>query len=315
MEAPALVLQHLLAQAVAVAGRGRGVVAGPVGLDGEHLAPGLVGVGAGEIDAVAGDAVLGREGDAATLQPVRDGQLEGVHLRQRTADVLATGRHVLKILVEPIDALCRVGTGIHVAVIERGDERHTLAGARDSHVQPTLAAILVDGPEIVGDLAVRLPAGVADAENDGVTLIALHALDVLHEEPFALLVCFRFEGSENVIELRVAEAALGQRILDSGGVRLTEGDHAQRLVRAFAGVLQNQIDDRLDFLRIGTARGRRIGNPMMANRSVVEGAREGLECTAVQVLVGEGDEPVIAAAVVPLEHLVAQRDRIGNGKD
>ena len=91
MEAPALAFEHLLAEAVTVAGGGRGVIAGAVGLDRQHHAPRLVGVRAGEVDAVAGNAELGCDRDPATFESILDRELERIErdIAQPRAQVLA----------------------------------------------------------------------------------------------------------------------------------------------------------------------------------------------------------------------------------
>src|SRR6266508_4597597 len=77
-ERPAQALQVVLAEAVAVAGGGSGVVAGAVALDREHEAPWRGRVPSGEVDPVAGAAVLGDQRDPSRLEPVAHVGLERV---------------------------------------------------------------------------------------------------------------------------------------------------------------------------------------------------------------------------------------------
>ena len=91
METPALAFEHLLSEAVTVAGGGRGMVAGPVGLDRQHHPPGLVRVRAGEVYAVTGNAELGSDWDAATLEAILDREFERIerNIAHTGAELLA----------------------------------------------------------------------------------------------------------------------------------------------------------------------------------------------------------------------------------
>ena len=107
MEAPAEAFELLLPQAVAVACRRLGVVAGAVALDREDEAAGLVAVGGDEVDAVAADSVLGDDGDAGGEEAVADVDLEGVELRvllRAAAEVVAAGLDVGEVAAEELDA-------------------------------------------------------------------------------------------------------------------------------------------------------------------------------------------------------------------
>jgi hypothetical protein len=80
MEAPSEALELLLAEAIAIAGGLRGVVAGAVGLDGQDELAGLVGVLGGEVQAVAANAVLADERYAGALERIAHIELERVEL-------------------------------------------------------------------------------------------------------------------------------------------------------------------------------------------------------------------------------------------
>jgi hypothetical protein len=77
VDPPAESFQVLLAQPVAVANAAGVAVPGAVGLDGEDHLRRVVGVGGGEVDPVAADAVLRHERDAKRRQPGRHVRLEG----------------------------------------------------------------------------------------------------------------------------------------------------------------------------------------------------------------------------------------------
>ena len=78
MEPPPLALQYLLPKAIAVTSRVSGMVTGTIGLDGEHHAPGFIGMRTGKVNAIAGDAVLGRNRNVASLKSILDGKLKRV---------------------------------------------------------------------------------------------------------------------------------------------------------------------------------------------------------------------------------------------
>jgi hypothetical protein len=61
-----------------------------------------------------------------------------------------------------------------------------VARAGYGHVQSPLAALADDRPEVLRDLARRVPA-VARAEDDHVALVALHRFQILDEESAGII--------------------------------------------------------------------------------------------------------------------------------
>ena len=107
VEAPTFTLQHLLPKAVAVAGRVRGVIAGAIGLDSEHHPSGLVRMRTGEVDAITGDAVLGRNRDTAAVKSILDRKFEWVerNIANVRTEVVSAGSSILEVLPEQFDTL------------------------------------------------------------------------------------------------------------------------------------------------------------------------------------------------------------------
>jgi len=96
------------------------------------------------------------------------------------------------------------------------------------------------------------------------------------------------------------------------------GDHAQALVWAGPGVLQNLLDHELDFGRGAiflAGHARLLGDKHVLEAVFPGDAGEGGQGPVVQMQVGEGDEAFVAAAVVPGQHAhVRQRgESIQNG--
>ena len=104
METPTLAFQHLLTKAVSVASCWEGVIAGTIGLDGEYHPPRFVGVSAGEIDAIAGDPVLGCNRDATANQTILNGKLEGIewHFAYLKPKILSSRCSKLEVFPEKV---------------------------------------------------------------------------------------------------------------------------------------------------------------------------------------------------------------------
>ncbi len=147
---------------------------------------------------------------------------------------------------------------------------------------------------------------VADTEDDDIPLVSLDTLDVLHEE--ALFIRLR----EELVEGRVVQLpeTTHQRVLDVGGVVLAESDDAQGFRWRLAGMVEDEVHDHLNLVRVGARAGypgdRPEGNEAVGDGAIDDRSREGGQGSAVDVAVGESDEAIVPAPVVPLQHLVAQ---------
>src|SRR5690606_8290331 len=67
--------------------------------------------------------------------------------------------------------------GVEVGALEVGEDLAAQPGPGDQHVEPALAAVAVERAEVHRDPAVGVPA-VADADEDGIALVPLHAFEV-----------------------------------------------------------------------------------------------------------------------------------------
>ena len=168
-------------------------------------------MGAGKVNPVPRRPVLGRDGNSPFLQPLQYVQLKWVErsIAQRRSQLAATRCGELQILSQELRAPGARSPWFYVMVGERGNNTHPGTCTRDGDVEPPLAALLVEWPEPVG----QRPLGVlvvTDAEDDGIPLIALHALDILDEEPLLGVL-----GEELVQRLVVDLAeAFAQRLVD-----------------------------------------------------------------------------------------------------
>ena len=150
--------------------------------------------------------------------------------------------------------------------------------------------------------AVEQPAvgvlAVADGEDDRVALVALDALEVLDEERLLPILV------EELVELRRSCAQRSRRrLLDAVGVLDAHGDHAEGLVGPRLGVLEDQLDDALRPRRRQLASDRRPPvrerDEHVARHSSPATPGKVVSAAVVEVDVGEGDQPLVAAAVVP----------------
>lgn len=184
MKGPPEALQVLLPQPVAVTRRLRRVVGRAIALDRQHHPPGLGRMLGREIDPIPGAAVLGNKRDVRPGQAVTHIHLEGVELgdrRRLLAELCAVARAVLKVGAKQLNSTRVRPLRVHVSVGEGRDKGHSLLGPRYGDTETSLATVHVERPEPVEEPAVGVLA-VADRKNDGVALVALHALQILDEE-------------------------------------------------------------------------------------------------------------------------------------
>ena len=274
MERPASGLQLLLPEAVALAGGMPGVVPRAVGLYRKDHSPGLVGVGAGEIYPIAGHAVLGRHRDSALLQAMQHIQLESVErdVAQRRSQLRPAGFGEFQVLAQQFHSSRGRPTWVHIAVRKRRHHVHARPGASDGDIEAPLAALLIERPEPVGQRAVG-GLVVADAEYDDVALVALHALDALHEKALIRAV------AEEFLQRRIRQfpQADAPPLLDVVGVPDSESDDAERLAGMLARVLYGHIHHFIHLVRVGDGmplRQTAEGNEVMQQRNVLGGVRK-----------------------------------------
>ena len=95
------------------------------------------------------------------------------------------------------------------------------------------------GSESVGQPAVRGLA-VADGEDDGIALVALHAFEVLHEELLGAV------SSKKSCEFGALAERSTQSHVDPVGVLDAHGDDAERFLGPCRGVIEDEGDDAVD---------------------------------------------------------------------
>ncbi len=172
-------------------------------------------------------------------------------------------------------------------------------GPGDGHVQAALSAIAVQGAEVHRDLA-GLVGAVGHREEDHVALVALHVLEVLHEDRF-------FDVPEPGLDLGMPDAGHLQQVLHQVLLGLVEGDHTDRVVLA-QGIPQAGYHLGHDGLGLGSIGARApaleepAGHVAPVDPQVLDlgvGAGERVQAAVVVVVVGEGDQGLVAAAVMP----------------
>src|SRR5215469_2169561 len=183
---------------------------------------------------------------------------------------------------------------------EGADQGQPVLGPRRGYVQPAFAAVTQERTPLVAHPAVRVLA-VADRQDDRVSFISLNPLEVLDEE--RLRRVFREERFQPASPARIAEARQlrPQRGVDSVGVLDAEGDYSERFRWVVARVLDDELNHLVDLGidRSLLARARALGHDHVAQAVVAEHAWEGRERAAVYPAVREGNQPLVAAAVVP----------------
>ena len=247
METPAETLEHLLPQAVAVAGNLRRVVRRPIALDTDHVAARVVRVEDPDVDAVAGGADLRHR-----VVPPRADRAEHLLLQRRLR--FPSGRAGSSqdrsspvLCVREIRLKCRKAAGGVGRSKPIGGERahHVHPVARSCHrdVEPTPSARLVHRPEVHRHLPSAI-GSVADAQNDDVAVVALHVLEVLDEEAVEPV------RPERSIQLRVRATQPVDRVLDGLRLRARQRDHTDGEVRALSDMVRDDLRDLLGFPRV-----------------------------------------------------------------
>ena len=130
---------------------------------------------------------------------------------------------------------CGDGLG-DVAGADAADDLVAVAGAGDGDVESPPAALLVERPEVHGDLAVLVRA-VADGEDQHVPLIALDGFEALDEEPAEPVV------GEEPVQVGPVVPGLADRGFDRYRLRLAEGDHPQAEARPGVVVVDDPFGD------------------------------------------------------------------------
>jgi hypothetical protein len=124
-----------------------------------------------------------------------------------------------------------------------------MLGTGECNVEASVAAGLGERPEVMADLSFFIRA-VADAEEDHVTLVALHAFQVLDEDRFAIDRAFL---AEVLFDFRVGSACLLEALQDDLALRQAESDNPVGKFRAILGLdaAQELIDQGFCFDGIG----------------------------------------------------------------
>src|SRR5690606_7681859 len=94
--------------------------------------------------------------------------------------------------------------------IEAREDDDLRRGAGDGDVQTTFSALPVEGAKVHRHrLSARRRRAVADRKQNDVALVALHGLEVLHEDRFPSLSPF-LAGYEEALELRMGAPEIGR---------------------------------------------------------------------------------------------------------
>ena len=306
MQLPAESSQHALPQLVAVAG-GRGVpVASAVALDAQEVAARVLRIDDGQVDAIARAADAVADLQAVTLEGRGPLLLEGAAVLGLLGAGVLEVQALLSVLRELQEALevAHPGAAGPVEVdLVRGqgrEDQHLPPGAGDGHVQPAPAALAVQGAEAHAH-APLLVGPVADREEDHVPLVPLDVLQVLDEDRLQLV------AGEEGLDGRVVPAGAVEQVEHEALLGLAQGHHADG-VAGELGVLQPAHDLGHDGLGLAAVRAAlavvvdAVGHrPPADSHPVVDGGGERDQPAVVVARVAEGDQALVAAAVVPAE--------------
>ena len=175
----------------------------------------------GNVDLEIGTANKG----LCNIAPARDGlaDLRHHHIASRRGSMAGNKWQTARLGVfqkafQPLNALCAGALQVNLAGLQRGEHHHFIAGTRHRHVQATLTAGIVKRAEVHRHLPVLVRA-IAYREKDDVALIALHILQVLHEDGLAAV-------HSQLLELRLFVERLHQVVLYQVALHLAESHDA-----------------------------------------------------------------------------------------
>src|SRR5690606_38054013 len=214
--------------------RGRAVIGGAVALDPCQVTSGGIRVDHRQIDPELRHADLRLDGPAPSSQTFGDGELEVavVTIRADRLDRFAQSarapRGKIEIMVQVSDRPGGSSGTIDHRRIEAREDDAFRRGAGDGDVQTPFSALPIEGAEVHRH---RLPArrrrAIDDRKQNDVALIALHGLQVLHEDRLPSLSTF-FAGYEEALELRICAPRLIEEVFDDPLLLRVEGYDADR---------------------------------------------------------------------------------------
>ena len=315
VDPPALLLEHGLAQAVALARPTGGVVPGSVALDREQEPALVVRVVDREIDPEAGGADLRGHAVAMRLQGFRNRFLEWtVHLRPgQRRNIELPGLGVLKVALEDAGTHVLGRVEADVAVADRGKHAALLLGPREEHIEPPFSPFARDGAETLRHVA-ALVLAIADRDEDHVPFVALDVLQVLDEE--GLVLAFLAE----CVEFRKLGAHVFQPVPDGVALGHGQGHDAERLVGMLAGVGEHLLGYGGRFLGVvplaaAIVRAIHLDERQARAMAGLVRARRADEAVVVELVIRDLDQRRMLGAVVPPQHAARHRPRLAKGQD
>jgi hypothetical protein len=197
---------------------------------------------------------------------------------------------------------------VDVVRTHRTDHDHRLAGAYDRDVEPALSTGDVERAEALVDppLVIRT---VGDAQEDHVALVALNVFEILDEERLGTLEIEEFLERE-ILPTEALEFVLNRALLPG-----VHRDHTETLLGRPAKMLEHHASGRRGLDGVEPARVARalstLGDVDEANARVgrfIHSARESNELSFVEMSIGEGDQGLSSAAIVPAQALPSESE-------
>ena len=289
MQTPAQALQHLIAQAVAVARPSRAVVRRAVKLHAQRVASAPVRIHNRNVYEPAAGRHFFMDFVAALAYRIRQRLLERrAEIPPRFARRVGghdAGFGVLEKSLERGDSARLRSVERDVLGLQVGEHLAAPPRPRNQHVQPPMPAFVVQRPESHGHSA-RPIAPVAHADEDDVALVPLHVFEILHEKR---LVRMRVEKP---LFGRVLAAQNFQLVLNRLRLPRAERRGAKRHVRRHFGVFHDCFGDRFRLVAVAAVFVNRFGKMAKAQAGLVAvevRAGEHHQIAAVKLAVGQRD--------------------------
>ena len=189
------------------------------------------------------------------------------------------------------------------------------ASAGDQHVQASLTALLIERAEVHRHMSARHLA-VADADEHDVPFVALDVLQVLDEEGF-----LRVTREERLGGL-VGTASELHLVFDPARLGKAEGGDAKCQIRPPLGVFHDRVGDDACLAGVETladasfvARSRFMMEAEAGFLTLRVRTREEHEPVVIELMVRDGNQRFVAAAVVPAQHPFGSAGRAEHAKN
>ena len=255
----------------------------------------------GKIDAVARASYLCGDGVAVASQELVDSVFK------RRIGIAACRHGSLQV---PIFGIIEEGfqgphaeggtiVNVQLGSAEIGEDDASFSRPRDENVQTAVSTFLIKRSEVAMKPSCPIFA-VADAEEDDIAFISLNRFQVFDEEMFVT------GAGEEGFHLRMLPQLELHLVKDSLLLFATEGADSKAFVWVCLKMLESGLDDSSCFFAIGGTASPVVNRLWEMDKlqsqvlHIFQRRRKDEQVVVIKFLIGNGDERLVSAAIVPL---------------